>query len=66
MGVKEYWVVDANAIATSAFNLTQFSNLRLQQSQVLPELEIVGVEEMLSRSQTEDDGEIRLINRFMT
>ncbi|WP_190694019.1 hypothetical protein [Desertifilum sp. FACHB-866] len=60
--------MDANAIAISAFNLTQSSNLRLQQPLVLSGLGVVWVEEILRRSQTEDDGAIirRLINRFMT
>lgn len=55
------------AIAVSAFNLTQAINLTLQASQVLPGLEISLVQDILTRSQNEDDGEIirSLIKRFI-
>ncbi|KAB8314915.1 Uma2 family endonuclease [Tolypothrix campylonemoides VB511288] len=58
LGVQEYWVVDVNASKVIASSLSETESTLIQESQVLPGLEIALVEEALRRSQTEDDGAI--------
>lgn len=58
LGVQEYWVVDVNASKVIASCLSETESTLIQESQVLPGLEIALVEEALRRSQTEDDGAI--------
>ncbi|MGL4618412.1 Uma2 family endonuclease [Chroococcidiopsis sp.] len=57
-GVREYWVVDVNVGDIIAFEISQGSSGEIQESRVLPGLEIALVKEALQRSQTQDDGEI--------
>ena len=57
-GISEYWVDRANTQEVFAFAINGGGSGRIQQSQVLPGLEIALVEEALHRSQTQDDGEI--------
>ncbi len=57
-GISEYWVERANTGEVFAFAINGGSSGRIQQSRVLPGLEIALVEEALNRSQTQDDGEI--------
>ncbi len=66
-GVREYWVVDANAREAIAFEISQGRSGEIQESLVLPGLGIARVEEALTRSQTQDDGEINrwLLQTFM-
>ena len=61
-GISEYWVERANTREVFAFAINGGSSGRIQQSRVLPGLEIALVEEALNRSQTQDDGEI---NRWL-
>ncbi len=61
-GIAEYWVDRANTREVFAFAINAGGSGRIQQSRVLPGLEIRLVEEALNRSQTEDDGEI---NRWL-
>ena len=65
-GVREYWVVDANAVDIIAFEISQESSGEIQGSRVLPGLETALVKEALQRSLTQDDGEINrwLLQRF--
>ncbi len=58
LGVKEYWVVNVNAGQVIAFALAKGGSNRIQDSQVLPGLQISLIEEALKRSLTEDDGAI--------
>ncbi|BAY47129.1 hypothetical protein SAMD00079811_47450 [Scytonema sp. HK-05] len=58
LGVQEYWVVDVNTSKVIASSLSETESTSIRESQVLPRLEIVLVEEALRRSQTEDDGAI--------
>ncbi|WP_017721074.1 Uma2 family endonuclease [Kamptonema formosum] len=66
-GVREYWVVDTNAREAIAFEISQGRSGEIQESLVLPGLWIALVEEALTRSQTQDDGEINrwLLQTFM-
>ncbi|WP_293131543.1 Uma2 family endonuclease [Microcoleus sp. bin38.metabat.b11b12b14.051] len=57
-GISEYWVDRANTQEVFAFAINDGGSGRIQQSRVLPGLEIALVEEALNRSQTQDDGEI--------
>jgi Uma2 family endonuclease len=61
-GVQEYWVNNANARRVIAFAIADGRSGEVQESQVLPGLNIALLEEALQRSQTEDDGEI---NRWL-
>jgi Uma2 family endonuclease len=65
-GISEYWVERANTREVFAFAINSGGSGRIQQSRVLPGLEIALVEEALNRSQTQDDGEINrwLIQNF--
>ena len=57
-GISEYWVDRANTQEVFAFAINGGGSGRIQQSRVLPGLEIALVEEALHRSQTQYDGEI--------
>ena len=61
-GISEYWVERANTREVFAFAINNGGSGRIQESRVLPGLEIRLVEEALNRSQTQDDGEI---NRWL-
>jgi Uma2 family endonuclease len=61
-GIAEYWVDRANTREVFAFAINNGGSGRIQESRVLPGLEIRLVEEALNRSQTQDDGEI---NRWL-
>jgi len=61
-GIAEYWVDRANTREVFAFAINGGGSGRIQESRVLPGLEIRLVEEALNRSQTQDDGEI---NRWL-
>jgi Uma2 family endonuclease len=61
-GISEYWVERANTREVFAFAINGGGSGRIQESRVLPGLEIRLVEEALSLSQTQDDGEI---NRWL-
>lgn len=61
-GIAEYWVDRANTREVFAFAINNGGSGRIQESRVLPGLQIGLVEEALNRSQTQDDGEI---NRWL-
>ena len=61
-GIREYWVDRANTREIFAFAINGKSSGRIENSLVLPGLEIALVEEALNRSLTQDDGEI---NRWL-
>lgn len=62
LGVEEYWVVDVAAGNVIAFEVSAGRSGQIQESQVLPGLQVSTVEEALKRGQTEDDG---AINRWL-
>lgn len=62
LGVREYWVVNVADREVIAFEVDQGHSGRIQASQVLSGLQLVLVEEVLQRSQTDDDG---AINRWL-
>lgn len=66
LNVREYWVVDVKAGNVIALEIADARSGQIQESRVLPGLEIVVVEEALERSETQDDGEINrwLIQKF--
>jgi Uma2 family endonuclease len=61
-GIGEYWVDSANTREIFAFAINGKSSGRIENSLVLPGLEIALIEEALNRSLTEDDG---AINRWL-
>ncbi len=61
-GIREYWVDRANTREIFAFAINGKSSGRIENSLVLPGLEIALIEEALNRSLTQDDGEI---NRWL-
>ncbi|MBD2292196.1 Uma2 family endonuclease [Anabaena sphaerica FACHB-251] len=62
LGVKEYWVMDANNNDIIAFEIIDGGSRRIQESKVLPGLQIETVKEAIQRSQNQDDGEV---NRWL-
>ncbi|MFM7424193.1 MAG: Uma2 family endonuclease [Elainella sp.] len=62
LGVEEYWVVDVEGAEVIAFEVFNGGSRQIQTSKVLPGLAIATIEEVLNRSQTEEDGSI---NRWL-
>jgi Uma2 family endonuclease len=71
LGIQEYWVLNVEAATVIAFamlpleqldGITHGGSRQIQVSAVLPGLSMAIVEEVLQRSQTEDDG---AINRWL-
>ena len=58
LGVKEYWVFDVETLDVIAFEISQKYSGRIQESKVLPGLEMAIVKEAVQRSQAEDAGQI--------
>lgn len=66
LGVREYWVVNAETATVIAFEISNGGSRQIQISLVLPDLPLPVVEEALRRSQTEEDGAVNrwLIEQF--
>ena len=66
LGVNEYWVVDVQKAQLLAYSMTNQGSQRIQVSQVLPELEVVVLEEALQRSRQTNQAEVGawLLSRF--
>jgi len=62
LGVKEYWVMNANNDDIIAFEISDGGSRKIDESKVLPGLEMATVKEAIQRSLTEDDGEV---NRWL-
>ncbi|MFM7407692.1 MAG: hypothetical protein ACKO3K_13800 [Cuspidothrix sp.] len=62
LGVKEYWVIDGNNNDIIAFEIIDSGSKRIEDSKVLPGLQIAIVKEAMQRSQHQDDGGI---NRWL-
>jgi Uma2 family endonuclease len=58
LGVKEYWVVDVQAIAVLAYALTPQGSQRLDVSQVLDGLPMAVLATALERSRQQDQGQV--------
>jgi Uma2 family endonuclease len=58
LGIREYWVVNAQTSEVFAFTIADGRSGIVERSQVLEGLEIAVVQEALKRSQTENDGAI--------
>jgi Uma2 family endonuclease len=68
LGVREYWVVDVANALVIAFAVENGGSREIRVSQVLPGLGMDMIEEVLQRSQTENDAEIVqwLMEQFQT
>jgi Uma2 family endonuclease len=62
LGVKEYWVMNANNDDIIAFEISDGGSRRIEESKVLPGLQLATVKEAIHRSLTQDDGEV---NRWL-
>ena len=62
LGVKEYWVMNANNDDIIAFEISDGGSRRIEESKVLPGLQIATIKEAIHRSLTQDDGEV---NRWL-
>jgi len=62
LGVKEYWVMNANNDDIIAFEIVDGGSRRIEESKVLPGLQLATVKEAIHRSLTQDDGEV---NRWL-
>jgi Uma2 family endonuclease len=62
LGVKEYWVMNVNNDDIIAFEISDGGSRRIEESKVLPGLQIATVKEAIHRSLTQDDGEV---NRWL-
>ena len=62
LGVREYWVIDANKNDIIAFEIIDRGSRRIKESQVLPGLDIAIVKEAVEKSHNVDDGEV---NRWL-
>jgi Uma2 family endonuclease len=62
LGIQEYWVVDVERGEVVAFAVADGGSKQIRESQVLAGLNIALIEEALTRSQTQEDGEI---NRWL-
>jgi Uma2 family endonuclease len=62
LGVGEYWVIDANNHDIIAFEISDGGSRRIEESKVLPGLQLATVKEAIHRSLTQDDGEV---NRWL-
>ncbi|MGF1576574.1 MAG: Uma2 family endonuclease [Cyanophyceae cyanobacterium] len=58
LGSQEYWVVDVSHHQLFDFEIEAGHSGEIQQSRVLPGLDLSLVEEVMERSQTEDDGSL--------
>ena len=62
LGVKEYWVMNANNDDIIAFEIVDGGSRKIEESKVLPGLQIATIKEAIHRSLTQDDGEV---NRWL-
>lgn len=58
LGVREYWIIDVQNAQILAFEIQNLGSRRIEQSQVLPGLEIALLEEALQRSRQMNHGKV--------
>lgn len=58
LGVREYWIVDVENIQVLAFEIQNRGSCRIDQSQLLPGLQITVLEEALRRSRRMSHGKV--------
>jgi len=58
LGVSEYWVVDVQKVQIIAFAIADGGSKRINQSQILPGLEMTLLEEALRRSRQTDNTQV--------
>jgi len=58
LGVREYWIVDVENVQVFAFEIQNRGSRRIEQSQVLPGLQIAVLEEALRRSRQMNHGRV--------
>ena len=65
-GVREYWIIDVQNVQVIAFEIQNRGSRRIEQSQVLPGLEIALLEEAFQRSRQMNHGKVSawLLSQF--
>jgi Uma2 family endonuclease len=58
LAVREYWILDVNAVEVFAYTIADQGSQRIQESKVLPGLSIALVEAALRRSRETDQAEV--------
>lgn len=66
LGVQEYWIIDVQAVRLVAFKFQNRASYRIDQSQVLPGLDLAILEEALRRSRQTNHGKVSawLLSQF--
>ncbi|HEY9622593.1 MAG TPA: Uma2 family endonuclease [Crinalium sp.] len=66
LGVREYWIIDVEAVQIIAFAIQDRGSRRIDQSQVLPGLDLGILEEAFRRSREMNHGKVSawLLNQF--
>lgn len=66
LGVREYWIIDVQNVQVIAFEIQNRGSRRIEQSQVLPGLEIALLEEAFQRSRQMNHGKVSawLLSQF--
>lgn len=66
LGVREYWIIDVQNVQVLAFEIQNRGSRRIDQSQVLPGLEIAILEEAFRRSRQMNHGKVSawLLSQF--
>ncbi len=68
LGVREYWIIDVQNIQVIAFEIQNRGSRRIDQSQVLPGLDIALLEEAFRRSRQMNHGKVSawLLSQFQS
>jgi Uma2 family endonuclease len=68
LGVREYWIIDVQNVQVIAFEIQNRGSRRIDQSQVLPGLDIALLEEAFRRSRQMNHGKVTawLLSQFQS
>jgi Uma2 family endonuclease len=68
LGVREYWIIDVQNVQVIAFEIQNRGSRRIDQSQVLPGLDIAVLEEAFRRSRQMNHGKVSawLLSQFQS
>jgi Uma2 family endonuclease len=68
LGVREYWIIDVQNVQVIAFEIQNRGSRRIDQSQVLPGLDIAFLEEAFRRSRQMNHGKVSawLLSQFQS